>query len=111
MPKTIRQYKLFYKRFGAPNFSQLEPIVHSPLYDKPTVQAAIEHMRMNPYIEGMAIRVEREMFNIMAFEQEAEAPKSFKFQEPPADKPESVVVQGGLAGDQHMRAASYRPNG
>jgi hypothetical protein len=39
-------------------------------------------MRANPHIEGVMVRLNTiEMFNIVSFTQDAEAPRAFKFEE------------------------------
>lgn len=78
-----RQYRIFYRRNAGANFATLQPGAHAAIYDKPEVQAAIDHMRDNPHVEGMSLRLPDEQFNVIAFSQEAEAPNSFMF-EPPA---------------------------
>lgn len=75
----MRQYRIFYKRGQVDQFATLEPGVHAGIYNKPEVETAIGLIRDFPYIEGIALRVGVEQFNIIAFEQEAEAPNAFKF--------------------------------
>lgn len=75
----MRQYLIFYKRLGGDNFVKLEPIAHIGLYDRPEVNAAIEHIRLTPCVEAMTVRIEDELFNIVAFVQDAHAPFSFEF--------------------------------
>lgn len=82
-----RQYRLYYKRGVAPDFGVLQPRVHASIYNKPEVQAAVAHVRDNPHVEGMALRLDDEQFNVIAFNQDAEAPNAFMF-EPPGEGPE-----------------------
>lgn len=74
-----RQYRLFYRNGSFGQFATLEPAIHRTIYDRPEVNKAIEIIRENPSIEGVAVRVGLDMFNIVAFEQEAIAPKAFTF--------------------------------
>lgn len=73
----MRQYKIFYKRGGS-KFAALQPGVHSTLYDKMEVQVAERLLRENVFVDGISVHVEDEQFNLIAFDQEAEAPNSFK---------------------------------
>lgn len=73
MPK---QYRIFYKR-GDSDFSVLEPGSHAKLYDRPEVTEAVDVLRRSKTIEGVALRVGDEQYNVIAFEQEAIAPRSF----------------------------------
>lgn len=75
----MRQYYIFYKRLGSAQFSKLEPGSHASLYDRPEINAAVEHMRVTPCVTGMVIQYDGELFNIVSFEQPAEAPQAFKF--------------------------------
>jgi hypothetical protein len=75
----MRQYQIVFQRLGGKP-SRLQPHVHAALYDRPEVQAAIQHMRVNPHIDGIAMLLDGERFNIMAFTQEAEAPNAFRFE-------------------------------
>jgi hypothetical protein len=77
----MRQYQIIYHRLGG-KAAKLEPHVHAGLYDRPEVQAAVEHLRVNPHIDGLAMLLDGNRFNIMVFDQEAEAPNSFQFAEP-----------------------------
>jgi hypothetical protein len=74
-----RQYRILYKRNPGSEFATLEPGAHRAIYDKPQVNEAIEVMRAYPYIVGLAVQVDVELFNIMSFTQEAEAPNAFLF--------------------------------
>lgn len=77
----MRQYQLYYKRLGTKDFAPLQPNVHAPLYGRAEVKAAIAHMRTNPSVEGMAVRIEDEQFNIIASDQEELVPNAFTFGE------------------------------
>ncbi len=88
----MRQYKILYKRTGMPNFKSLEPGTTSNLADRPQVKAAIDLMRDNPCVEGMAVRLDDELFNIVAFEQPAEAPLAFKFPDAIELVTEGIVI-------------------
>jgi hypothetical protein len=92
----MRQYKLFYKRGKAPQFGVLQPGVHEALYSNPDIQAAIEFMRINPFVEGLALRFGDEIVNVAAFEQEAEAPNAFQFVEPTAELSNGDLTLGEL---------------
>jgi hypothetical protein len=74
----VRQYYIFYKREGG-KFAKLDPTAHANLYDKPEVAQAIDALRGNLAFEAVAVRVGNELFNVVAFTQEAEAPQAFKF--------------------------------
>lgn len=78
----MRQYRIFYRRAPSKDFVRLEPLVHRNLYQRTTVLQVIDLMRHSPVIEGVALRIEDEQYNIMAFDQPAEAPDAFKFEEP-----------------------------
>lgn len=75
----MRQYQLFYKRLGVDKFAPLQPNVHAPLYGRKEVKAAVAHMRENPHVEGMAIRIETEQFNIIASDQDELVENAFTF--------------------------------
>jgi len=75
----MRQYQIIYQRLGG-KAAKLQPHVHVALYDRPEVTAAVEHMRVNPHIDGIAMLLDGDRFNIMAFTQEAEAPNAFRFE-------------------------------
>jgi hypothetical protein len=85
----MRQYRILFRRSGsAPGtWATLRPHINAALYDKPAVNAAIEQMRTTPHIVGMAVQIEDEIFNIVSFNQDAEAAQAFKFTEskPPED--------------------------
>jgi hypothetical protein len=73
----IRQYFVLYKREGSQSFSKLEPGVHLPLYNKPEIWNALRHMRSYPHIEGLAIRLGNEQYNIIATERETKLNETF----------------------------------
>jgi len=85
-----RQYRILYKRDAGP-FTAMKPFVNTRLYDRPEVAVAIEYMRQNPHVEGMAMKLDTERFNIMSFEQDAEAPNSFTFEPLPAAAKDVVL--------------------
>ena len=76
MPK---QYRIFYKRAGSQNWGTLEPHVNAALYENPAVEEALAVLRERPVIEAVVVRHEDALFNLVAFEQEAIAPKAFVF--------------------------------
>ena len=65
----MRQYRILYCRPDT-DWTQLEPHIHSRVYDRPEINASIEHMRANFHVEGMAVRLETELFNIVASNKE-----------------------------------------
>lgn len=73
----MKQYRVYYRRAGAEKWGTLEPGVHSGLYDVPPVQKAVAIVREHPEIEAVCVRHEDALFNIVVFDQEAIAPKSF----------------------------------
>jgi len=73
----MKQYAILYKRAGSEKWARLTPNVDMNLYDKPEVTAAVDHLRQNPASEGVSVRIGNEQFNVMAFDQEAEAPRAF----------------------------------
>lgn len=89
-----RQYYVYYKRLGSPQFAQLTPGENVGLYSRPEVKAAIEHMRTTPAVHGMSVLAENEMFNIITFTQEAIAPKAFLFTEPGVEPRAYTVGEG-----------------
>ncbi|MGH7194649.1 MAG: hypothetical protein ACREJM_14115 [Candidatus Saccharimonadales bacterium] len=76
----MRQYQIIYQRLGG-RPSKLQPHVHVTLYDRPEIHAAVRHMRVNAHIDGIALLLDGDRFNIMALTQEAEAPNAFQFAE------------------------------
>ena len=61
----MRQYRILYRR-PETDWTQLEPHIHSRVYDRPEINASIEHMRANFHVEGMAVRLGTELFNLLA---------------------------------------------
>jgi hypothetical protein len=92
----MRQYTVLYKR-GTGDFAVLQPNVHKQLYDRLDVNNAIEHMRKNRTVQGMAIVVADEMWNVMAFTQPAQAPNGFLFNDGPIEPQEPIDAQAVLA--------------
>jgi hypothetical protein len=84
----MKQYRVFYRRAGSQNWGTLQPHVHAGLYDNPAVHKAVELIRANPEIGAIAISHDDGLFNVVAFEQEAEAPNSF-----PLFPPEAAPAQ------------------
>lgn len=77
----MRQYVILYKRGPARDFVKLKPHEHHALYSRDQVVEAIELMRQRPAVEGICVRVEDELFNVMGFDQPAEAPDAFRFEQ------------------------------
>jgi hypothetical protein len=77
----MRQYAIFYKRGTGGQFSRLKPNENPKLIDHEEVRDAVEAMRLRPFIEGVCLRLEDELFNIVSFDQEAIAPNAFQFAE------------------------------
>lgn len=73
----MRQYKLFYKKLGAEKFAMLEPGAHKTIYDRPEVNEAIALVKERPWLEGAVVRLGDELFNVITFVQDAEAPNAF----------------------------------
>jgi len=61
----MRQYQILYRK-PETDWVQLEPHIHSRIYDRPEINASIEYMKENCRVEGMAIRLEAELFNLIA---------------------------------------------
>ncbi len=78
----MRQYVILYKQGAGKEFARLNPKDHGPLIDHEEVREAIELMRQRPFLEGVCVRLDDELFNIMSFAQEAIAPNAFQFAEP-----------------------------
>lgn len=76
----MRQYKLFYKRLGAEKFTPLEPGAHKAIYDREEVNAAIALIKERSFLEGAVVRIADELFNVIAFTQDALAPNAFEFE-------------------------------
>lgn len=82
-PAGIRQYRLFYKRGNSAKFGTLRPSPeYANLYDRPEINEAIEYMRTRPHVDGVAVLIGDERYNIDAFTQAAIAPNAFVFVEP-----------------------------
>ena len=78
----MRQYIILYKRGAGGEFARLNPADHAKLIDHDEVREAIELMRKRPFLEGTCVRLEDELFNIFAINQEMDAPNAFRFKEP-----------------------------
>lgn len=78
----MRQYAIMYKRGAGNPFCRLNAQDHAKLIDKEEVKTAVSIIRANPFIEGICVRVEDEMFNIIASSREALAPDSFPLETP-----------------------------
>lgn len=75
----MRQYYILYKR-ALGQWNKLNSRDHAGLYDRHEVAQAIDYMAANPAVEGIALRLnDDEMFNIVSFVQDAEAPLAFPF--------------------------------
>lgn len=72
----MKQYAILYKR-GDSKWSRLQPNVDANLYDKPEVTAAVNVIRENESIDAVSLHVGAEQFNVVSFDQEAEAPRAF----------------------------------
>lgn len=77
----MRQYTIFYMRGGMSNFKRLDKLVDHNLYDRAEVQDQINYIRRTPSVEGVAVRVKDELFNIMAFESDTVTTDSFPFED------------------------------
>lgn len=73
----MRQYRVYFRSKTAEEWATLEPGAHVGIYDNPAVNAALQVIRDQPAIEGVVCRHDGNLFNVIAFEQEALAPKSF----------------------------------
>ncbi len=73
----MRQYYVLYKRGPAPKYAKLHPGRDAALYDREEVRRAVDFLGHHLFVEAVAVRIEDEMFNIVSFTQEAEAPQSF----------------------------------
>jgi hypothetical protein len=72
----MRQLRILYKR-GQGQFRPLDEFVHSNLYGRKEIYDAAKLMRQRPWLEGAAVRLDDELFNLVTFDQEALAPHSF----------------------------------
>lgn len=64
------QYLIQYRRGIGAEWMTLEPGVHGAIYKKPKVQAAIEHMKANDEVLGIALELPvkhngAEQFNVL----------------------------------------------
>jgi len=79
-----KQYRVFYKRANAQQWGALEPVLHKALYDVLPVTEAIQVLRDHPVVQAVVVAHEDALFNVVAFEQEAVAPKAFILNPEPA---------------------------
>ena len=77
----MRQYAIFYKRGTGGEFGRLKPNENPKLIDHEEISTAVEAMRQQPCVEGLMLRLDDEVFNIVSFTQEAIAPNAFQFAE------------------------------
>jgi hypothetical protein len=61
----MRRFIVYYRR-GRNRWRQLQPGVHHDLCDRPEVQRAIRYLRDDPSVEGIAVRLGDDLFNLMA---------------------------------------------
>jgi hypothetical protein len=66
----MRRFIVYYRRDGD-RWRQLRPGLDDKTCKRAAVQAAIRYMRNNPAVEGVAVRVRNELFNVMAAEPDA----------------------------------------
>ena len=74
----MRKYVILYRR-GTGKRGRLTPISHMGLYDNPEVNAAVTFLRDNPSSEGVIVRREDELFNVMVC-YEPKTPNTFEFE-------------------------------
>lgn len=74
-----RRYVILYRR-GTGNWGRLTPLVHRGMYDKPEINAAIAFVRFFDAVEGVAVRLGDETFNVMVTT-EPKAENAFDFEE------------------------------
>jgi hypothetical protein len=55
----------------------LEPLVHKNLYERPEIDTAVQVLRQHPFIQGVAVNIDTEQFQLFSFDQLAEAPRAF----------------------------------
>jgi|GEM_PF-4774247 len=72
-----RQYRILYKRFGSADFAALQPGAHAGIYDVPEVNAALDVLRANVDFKAIVVQIDKDLFNIITFEQPAVAPNAF----------------------------------
>ena len=61
----MRRFIVYYRR-GRNRWRQLQPGVHDDLCDRPEVQRAIRYLRDDSSVEGIAVRLGDDLFNLMA---------------------------------------------
>lgn len=84
-----RQFKLLYKRAKMAEFATLSPHAHVGIYSRPEVERAVNYLKENHTIAGIAIRVDDELFNLMVFDAPTFGPQSF----PLEPMPETSVIE------------------
>lgn len=80
----MRQAAIYYRQQGAKQFARLDPEneTHRGLYERGEIGAAADLLRHYSFIEGIAIRIGDEAFNLVKFSQDAVAPLSRSLEEP-----------------------------
>jgi hypothetical protein len=73
----MRQYRILFKPVAGREFAVLEPNINSAVYDNPSVNAAIDAIRLNSSFAAIAVQTEKGLFNIVSFDQPAHAPNAF----------------------------------
>jgi hypothetical protein len=61
----MRRFIVYYRR-GRNRWQQLQPGVHDDLCSRPEVQRAIRYLRDDRSVEGIAVRLGDDLFNLMA---------------------------------------------
>lgn len=64
------QYRVFFKSATAESggkFTPLEPGVHKTVYERVTVKRAVQLIRDNPILEGVVVRDEFGLYNVVTF--------------------------------------------
>ena len=61
----MRRFIIYYRR-GRNRWRQLQPGVHDDLCARPELQQAIRYMRDHLSVEGIAVRLGDDLFNLMA---------------------------------------------
>jgi hypothetical protein len=74
-----RKYIILYRRGNNP-FGLLTPNIHEKLYNRPEVAFGVAFIQANEFIEGVCIRLEDELYNIM-ITLDAKNPHAFEFSE------------------------------
>jgi hypothetical protein len=77
----MRKYVILYRR-GMGEWGRVTPGVHAGIYDKPAVNDAIAFLQTNPSAEGVVVRLDEELFNIMVCH-EPKTPNAFEFEGDP----------------------------